>query len=169
MFCARFCSPSPLPGNREQNPGKTSCCSSSSTPRSCFDFVARPCRQDRGGWFRRGAAPLAQRSVSARSSPNTSSTAGRRSPPCRLERLRAHRALYLKRFKGETNMQLLLLLDASASMTYGSGKRSQAGLCPLYRGLADLHVLAAARRHGADRLRSRTCRITCRRPRARAS
>lgn len=30
--------------------------------------------------------------------------------------------LYLKRFKGETNMQLLLLLDASASMTYGSGK-----------------------------------------------
>ena len=30
--------------------------------------------------------------------------------------------VYLKRFKGETNMQLLLLLDASASMTYGSGK-----------------------------------------------
>jgi uncharacterized protein (DUF58 family) len=28
--------------------------------------------------------------------------------------------LYLKRFKGETNMQLLILLDASASMTYGS-------------------------------------------------
>jgi uncharacterized protein (DUF58 family) len=30
--------------------------------------------------------------------------------------------LFLKRFKGETNMQLLILLDASASMTYGSGK-----------------------------------------------
>src|ERR1700722_11078917 len=30
--------------------------------------------------------------------------------------------LYLKRFKGETNMQLLVLLDASASMTYGSGR-----------------------------------------------
>src|SRR5271170_1230437 len=30
--------------------------------------------------------------------------------------------LYLKRFKGETNMQLLILLDGSASMTYGSGK-----------------------------------------------
>jgi uncharacterized protein (DUF58 family) len=30
--------------------------------------------------------------------------------------------LYLKKFKGETNMQLLLLLDASASMTYGSGR-----------------------------------------------
>ncbi|MDP9055347.1 MAG: DUF58 domain-containing protein [Acidobacteriota bacterium] len=29
--------------------------------------------------------------------------------------------LVLKRFKGETNMQLLILLDASASMTYGSG------------------------------------------------
>ena len=28
--------------------------------------------------------------------------------------------LYLKRFKGETNMQLLILLDASASMTFGS-------------------------------------------------
>jgi len=30
--------------------------------------------------------------------------------------------IYLKRFKGETNMQLLVLLDSSASMTYGSGK-----------------------------------------------
>ena len=30
--------------------------------------------------------------------------------------------IYLKRFKGETNSQLLILLDASASMTYGSGK-----------------------------------------------
>jgi uncharacterized protein (DUF58 family) len=30
--------------------------------------------------------------------------------------------LFLKKFKGETNMQLLILLDASASMTYGSGK-----------------------------------------------
>src|SRR5437764_2767099 len=29
--------------------------------------------------------------------------------------------IYLKRFKGETNSQLLILLDASASMTYGSG------------------------------------------------
>src|SRR5579863_4325189 len=28
--------------------------------------------------------------------------------------------IYLKRFKGETNMQLLVLLDSSASMTYGS-------------------------------------------------
>ena len=30
--------------------------------------------------------------------------------------------IYLKRFRGETNSQLLILLDASASMTYGSGK-----------------------------------------------
>jgi uncharacterized protein (DUF58 family) len=30
--------------------------------------------------------------------------------------------IYLKRFRGETNMQLLILLDASASMSYGSGK-----------------------------------------------
>jgi uncharacterized protein (DUF58 family) len=33
--------------------------------------------------------------------------------------------LYLKRFKGETNMQLLILLDASASMTYASGRVSK--------------------------------------------
>ena len=30
--------------------------------------------------------------------------------------------IYLKRFKGETNSQLLILLDTSASMTYTSGK-----------------------------------------------
>jgi uncharacterized protein (DUF58 family) len=30
--------------------------------------------------------------------------------------------IYLKRFKGETNSQLLILLDTSASMTYGSSK-----------------------------------------------
>jgi uncharacterized protein (DUF58 family) len=30
--------------------------------------------------------------------------------------------IYLKRFRGETNSQLLLLVDASASMTYGSGR-----------------------------------------------
>src|ERR1043166_7108974 len=29
--------------------------------------------------------------------------------------------IYLKRFKGETNSQLLILLDTSASMTYTSG------------------------------------------------
>ena len=33
--------------------------------------------------------------------------------------------IYLKRFKGETNSQLLLLLDASASMTYKSGAVSK--------------------------------------------
>jgi uncharacterized protein (DUF58 family) len=33
--------------------------------------------------------------------------------------------IYLKRFKGETNSQLLLLLDTSASMTYKSGKLSK--------------------------------------------
>ena len=30
--------------------------------------------------------------------------------------------IVLKRFQGETNSQLLILLDASASMTFGSGK-----------------------------------------------
>ena len=33
--------------------------------------------------------------------------------------------IYLKRFKGETNSQLLILLDASASMKYTSGKISK--------------------------------------------
>jgi uncharacterized protein (DUF58 family) len=33
--------------------------------------------------------------------------------------------IYLKRFKGETNSQLLILLDASASMTYKSGNVSK--------------------------------------------
>ena len=36
--------------------------------------------------------------------------------------------IYLKRFKGETNSQLLILLDASASMTYTSGEDQQARL-----------------------------------------
>ena len=78
-------------------------------------------------------------------------------------------ALYLKRYRGETNMQLLILLDASASMTYGSGKIRQAGLRALPRRFARLPVVAAARRHRPDRVRSRTCRITFRPPRARAS
>jgi uncharacterized protein (DUF58 family) len=33
--------------------------------------------------------------------------------------------IYIKRFKGETNSQLLILLDTSASMTYKSGKISK--------------------------------------------
>lgn len=33
--------------------------------------------------------------------------------------------IVLKRFRGETNSQLLILLDASASMTYGSGKHTK--------------------------------------------
>ncbi len=89
-------------------------------------------------------------SVSARSSPNTSNT----SPGDDLRHIdwnvfaRSER-LYLKRFKGETNMQLLILLDASASMTYGSGKVRQAGLRALRRRFARLPVVAAARCHRA--------------------
>src|SRR6516162_8709277 len=33
--------------------------------------------------------------------------------------------IYLKRFKGETNSQLLILIDTSASMTYSSGRVSK--------------------------------------------
>src|SRR6202046_752670 len=50
--------------------------------------------------------------------------------------------LYLKRFKGDTNMQLLILLDASASMTYGSGNIRKLGYARYVGGsLADLSSL----------------------------
>ena len=37
-----------------------------------------------------------------------------------MERLRPHRRLYLKRYRGETNSLLTILLDASNSMQFGS-------------------------------------------------
>ena len=46
---------------------------------------------------------------------------------------------FLKRYRGETNSQLLILLDTSASMGYGSHQRHQARLRALRRGLAVLH------------------------------
>ena len=62
---------------------------------------------------------------------------GRRSAARRLERVCPHRA-FLKRYRGETNTQLLVLLDTSASMGYGSHKINQARLRALYGGLAGL-------------------------------
>ena len=61
---------------------------------------------------------------------------------------------YLKRYRGETNSQLTVLLDASNSMEYTSAKPAeQDGLCALHRGVAVLsRDPQSARCGGADRL-----------------
>ena len=60
---------------------------------------------------------------------------------------------FLKRYRGETNTQLLMLLDTSASMGYGSHAGQQARLCALRGRFAVLHGQRAARRRRAHRLR----------------
>ena len=59
---------------------------------------------------------------------------------------------YLKRYRGDTNSQLTILLDASNSMDYTSSpsQAKQDGLCPLCRRLAFLS------RHPQPARRSRT-------------
>ncbi len=61
---------------------------------------------------------------------------------------------YLKRYRGDTNSQLTILLDASNSMDYTAapGQAEQDGLCPLCRRLAFLsRDSQSARRSRADR------------------
>ena len=78
--------------------------------------------------------------------------------------------LYLKRFKGETNMQLLILLDASASMTYGSGTHHASWIMRRYLAASlAYHVVAAARCHRPDRFRSGCGQLHRRPPPGRAS
>ena len=60
---------------------------------------------------------------------------------------------YLKRYRGETNSQLTILLDASNSMQYTSGPSEQNGLRPLHRGVALLS------RHSQPARRGRTHRL----------
>ena len=60
---------------------------------------------------------------------------------------------FLKRYKGETNSQLLLLLDTSASMGYRLHQGHQARLRPLRRRLALLHGQHPARRRRPHHLR----------------
>ena len=60
---------------------------------------------------------------------------------------------YLKRYRGETNSQLTILLDASNSMNYGSHRVSEDGLRALYRSFAVLsRDPQSARRGWADRV-----------------
>ena len=76
---------------------------------------------------------------------------------------------YLKRYRGETNTQLLVLLDASASMSFGSQTVNKLDYARFVA--ASLCYLAnrAARRRGADRFRRGRRPTTSRRPPGRAS
>ena len=62
---------------------------------------------------------------------------------------------YLKRYRGETNTQLTMMLDTSASMGYSSHKITKLDYCALYRGFDLLSGQPAARRGGRSRLRRR--------------
>ena len=57
---------------------------------------------------------------------------------------------YLKRYRGETNSQLTLMLDSSASMGYSFAPYHQARLRALRHGLARLSCQPAARRGRRD-------------------
>ena len=61
---------------------------------------------------------------------------------------------YLKRYRGETNSQLVILLDASNSMQYTSGPSEEDGLCAIHCGVALLSRDPEPARCGrADRFR----------------
>ena len=60
---------------------------------------------------------------------------------------------YLKRYRGETNTQLLLLLDTSASMGYGSHKVNKLDYARFVAASLCLPGARAARCRRADRLR----------------
>ena len=67
---------------------------------------------------------------------------------------------YLKRYRGETNSQLTVLLDASNSMQYTSGPPKKMDYARLYRGIAFLSRHPQPARCGrADRLRRRGARV----------
>ena len=70
---------------------------------------------------------------------------------------------YLKRYRGDTNSQLTILLDASNSMDYTGCPRAaeQDGLCPLRRRVALLSGHPQpARRRGLDCLSTTRCATT---------
>ena len=60
---------------------------------------------------------------------------------------------YLKRYLGETNTHLMLLLDASASMGFASNGVTKMEYARFSRGLTFLSLYSAARRGGLDRFR----------------
>ena len=100
-------------------------------------FRPRPGGQDRGGRLHCGPAPVARfriqpgvRRVSRLLLPATicATWIGTYSP--------ARSAMYLKRYRGETNCQLTILLDASRSMKYSSHTDREAGVCAISGGLA---------------------------------
>ncbi len=84
------------------------------------NFRPRSGRQDGRRRLRRRPAPLARFRLQPGVRRIPRLYAGRRSAPRGLERFRAHRARYLKRYRGETNSLLTVLLDASNSMNFSS-------------------------------------------------
>ena len=67
---------------------------------------------------------------------------------------------YLKRYRGETNSLLTVLLDASNSMKLHVARRQQDGLRALHGGLAVLSGdPESARRRGPDRFRRRSAQL----------
>ena len=70
--------------------------------------------------------------------------------------------MYLKRYRGETNTQLTILLDASASMAYGSHKVNKLDLRALSDGI-DLRIcrISSATRRGSSSSMTRSA-TTCR-------
>ena len=119
----------------------------------------RPGRQDRRGRLRRRPAPLARFRIQPGVRRIPRLHARRRPAARRLERVRPHRARYLKRYRGETNSQLTLLLDTSASMGYTSHGDHQAGLRALPGRLAGLPGQPAARCRGPHRFRRRRAQL----------
>ena len=122
-----------------QTASHNSCCSDFSIPR--YSLPSRRSIWSRRRWWMASlrACTARRNSVSARSSPNIEQyVQGDDLRHIDWNVFARTERFYLKRFKGETNMQLLILLDASASMTYGSGKHQQAGLRALRGGFAGL-------------------------------
>ncbi len=63
--------------------------------------------------------------------------------------------MYLKRYRGETNCQVNVLLDTSGSMKFGSHRSGEAGLRQVSGGLRAVPGALAARRRGAGGVRRR--------------
>ena len=109
-------------------------------------------------------------SALARSSPNTARIS--RAMTCVTwigTSSRAPRRCYLKRYRGETNCQVSVLLDCSRSMKYGSRGMEKMEYARFLAASICLPGASAARRGGLDRFRQRSAAISCRRPRGRDS
>ena len=93
---------------------------------SGLDLVA----QDGGRRLHRRPAPLARFRFQPGVRRVSRLHSRRRSAPRGLERVRAHgERMFLKRYRGETNCQVTILLDASRSMKFTLAQDREAGVC----------------------------------------